>query len=86
MVHGLMDTITRTKRKSPLLLRKKNIHAVHHNKNDVIYHPVKCFWFIMQQFALVKYTQNLSSGFSTKRDPNQSLQLHRIARKVEFRL
>ena len=30
--------------------------------------------------------QNLSSGFPTKRDSNQSPQLQRLARKLKFRL
>ena len=33
---------------------------------------------------LASSRQNLSSGFPTKRDSNQSPQLQRLARKVEF--
>ena len=42
MVHGLMDTILRTKTKT-LPLRKISqifFHAVYHSKNNVIPHPV----------------------------------------------
>ena len=30
--------------------------------------------------------QNMSSGFLTKRDSNQSPELHRLGRKLKFRL
>ena len=38
----------------------------------------------IETFHMGSKRKNLSSGFLTKRDSNQSLKLHRLARKLEF--
>ena len=38
----------------------------------------------LAEFIWALMQQNLSSGFPTKRDPNQSAQVQRLARKLKF--
>ena len=51
--------------------------------------PVHDLWLILTAFdGIIQASsrENLSSGFLTKQDSNQSPQLQRLARKLKFRL
>ena len=54
------------------LLNKSNVRL-----NNIVAQMIYSIWATSQQ--------NLSSGFPTKRDSNQSPQLQRLAKKLKFR-
>ena len=87
--------------KTELFSRKPSFKQVDRQiKADIVNHTVEyarmCVFgvFVMRikivkGYGVNKYAsspQNLSSGFPTKRDSNQSPQLQRLAKKIKFRL
>ena len=64
----------------------KSRSNVHKNQAAWILMPTPVTILMEDIHIWAETRENLSSGFPTKRDSNQSPQLHPTARKIKFRL